>query len=224
MSYNNFWIGLYTTDNPVQLNTTWQWTDNTAVNYIPWYNVIPSLDKKLCAISGYNYNGFSNADCTASYLAVCKQPPLETIPTSNPVSTTTFKPINPCDISMQTFSNYFIPQVKMNWTTAEEYCELCGGYLTSFHSTDELNTIVNYLNAGNYWTGLYSDNNERTWKWKDGTTYDFSYWYPGNPNQAGASCANLKIIDYNPYGMANTPNCSTSLYGICKYRQTEIMT
>uniref|UniRef100_A0AC35F7B0 C-type lectin domain-containing protein n=1 Tax=Panagrolaimus sp. PS1159 TaxID=55785 RepID=A0AC35F7B0_9BILA len=35
----NFWIGLYTTDNPVQLNTTWQWTDKTAVNYIPWYNI-----------------------------------------------------------------------------------------------------------------------------------------------------------------------------------------
>uniref|UniRef100_A0A914PHM7 C-type lectin domain-containing protein n=1 Tax=Panagrolaimus davidi TaxID=227884 RepID=A0A914PHM7_9BILA len=123
----------------------------------------------------------------------------------------------------------------MNLTTTEEYCQLCGGHLTSIHSLDELRYTIVYnvytngpLNAytntqsANYWTGLYSTNDGRTWKWNDGSPYNYSYWMSGYPYKGGPSCANLVINwgDYNnpsSYGMANNMNCSTSLYGICKY-------
>jgi hypothetical protein len=235
---STFWIGLYSTDNPVQLNTTWKWTDNTPGDYTPWINGIPSLNNKLCATSAYNYSeanqeyiyGFQNADCSASYISVCKQSPLDTLPTSGPTTTTTIQTTTICD-NVYTFSNYFIPLAMMNSTTAEEYCQLCGGHLTSIHSFDELiNKIVYkvYQNgplkteSANYWTGLYSTNEGRTWKWNDGSPYDFLYWMSGYPYKGGPSCANLVINRgdyYDPisYGMANNMNCSTSLYGICKY-------
>jgi hypothetical protein len=220
----SFWIGLYTTDSPVQLNTTWQWTDKTAVNYLPWYNVIPSLDNKLCAIS--QSNSFQNTDCSASYITICQQLPLDSTPTSSPVSTTTVKPPSLCN-NVFTYSNYFIPLAMMNWTTAEEFCELCGAYLASFHSLNEISSFASYVYrygplknqyGANYWTGLYSDNNGRTWKWNDGSPYDFSYWYPGYPNQKGEPTATLYISSssYIQYGMTNNLDFTTKLYAICK--------
>uniref|UniRef100_A0A914QG53 C-type lectin domain-containing protein n=1 Tax=Panagrolaimus davidi TaxID=227884 RepID=A0A914QG53_9BILA len=232
----NFWIGLYTTDSLVQLNTTWQWNDTTPVNYIRWFNGVPSLDNKQCGTTANDYSsssysinyGFQNVNCSALYMAICKQPSLDTVPTSSPAYTV--KPPSPCD-NVWTNSSYFIPLAKMNWTTSEEYCELCGGYLTSFHSYDEFYTIAhNIYNSGllNYykksiWIGLYSDNNGRTWEWNDRSPYNYSYWYMNNPYQSGATCANLYLDNINDparYGMANDKNCSTSLYGICKYKNS----
>uniref|UniRef100_A0A914R875 C-type lectin domain-containing protein n=1 Tax=Panagrolaimus davidi TaxID=227884 RepID=A0A914R875_9BILA len=222
-SFLNFWIGLYTTDSLVQLNTTWHWTDTTPVNYIRWFNGVPSLDNKQCGTTASDYTGsysystnygFQNADCSASFMTICKQPSLDTVPTSSPAYTV--KPPSPCD-NIWTNSSYFIPLAMMNWTTSEEYCELCGGYLASFHSYDELYTTAKNI----YNNGLYSDNNGRTWEWNDSSPYNYSYWYRYNPDQNGAACANLYLgnMDYSgQYGMANDQNCSTSLYGICKYK------
>jgi hypothetical protein len=231
--YKNFWIGLYSTDNPVQLNTTWQWTDKTAVNYIPWYNVIPSLDNDRCAISQSNYSGYSyypkkygfeNTDCSASYITICQQLPLDSTPTSSPVSTTTFKPPSLCNSVFEYSNKLFIPLATMNWTTAEEFCEICGAHLASFHSLNEISSFASYVykygplknKASNYWTGLYSDNNGRTWKWNDGSPYDFSYWYPGNPNQKGEATATLYIASSSSYGMTNNLGFTNRLYAICK--------
>jgi hypothetical protein len=108
----------------------------------------------------------------------------------------------------------------MNWTTAEEYCELCGGHLTSIHSYNEISVVASsayfYIGASNYWTGLYSDNNGRTWKWNDGSPYDFSYWYSGYPNQKGEPTATLYTYSRSTFGMKNDLDFTTSLYAICK--------
>uniref|UniRef100_A0AC34FPR2 C-type lectin domain-containing protein n=1 Tax=Panagrolaimus sp. ES5 TaxID=591445 RepID=A0AC34FPR2_9BILA len=234
-SYQTFWIGLFTTVNPIEINTTWYWNDNTYVDYIAWIDGIPSLDNKLCTISATKdvskrnstkIYAFQNEDCSVYFPAICKQPPFYSLSTSSPASTTTPEPPSPCD-NVYTFYNYFIPYAKMNWTTAESYCKFCGGHLTSIHSYDELfyNIVRSIYKFGpfknsdgidNYWIGLYSDNEGRKWQWNDGTSYDYAYWMSGYPMHNASSCGNLDFDDTGS-AMANNKNCSTSHYAVCKY-------
>uniref|UniRef100_A0AC35F6V0 C-type lectin domain-containing protein n=1 Tax=Panagrolaimus sp. PS1159 TaxID=55785 RepID=A0AC35F6V0_9BILA len=291
--YNgNIWVGLHADKGPIELNTEWQWTDGSYLDYLPWkgdYN-FPYTNSYFQCVQAEQYYIW-NINCSSMATGVCKKPSSKIVATTGsppilkcPAGWTYYKKTNSCylgptqnftqnaaetyctsvgghlpsihDINELKFLVYVTSSTfwiglyskdnpvqlnttwkwtdntpgMMNLTTAEEYCQLCGGHLTSIHSFGELYTIVDKLyqkgpsntTSPNYWTGLYSTNEGRTWKWNDGSPYDFSYWMSEYPYKGGPSCANL-IINwgdyYNPssYGMANNMNCSTSLYGICKY-------
>uniref|UniRef100_A0A914QMB3 C-type lectin domain-containing protein n=1 Tax=Panagrolaimus davidi TaxID=227884 RepID=A0A914QMB3_9BILA len=71
---NSNWVGLYTIDN----GTTWKWTDNSLVDYLPWAFEQPNNSQGTCV----NFDGFCDADgiggilverCTEYFLTICKK-------------------------------------------------------------------------------------------------------------------------------------------------------
>uniref|UniRef100_A0AC34G3T2 C-type lectin domain-containing protein n=2 Tax=Panagrolaimus sp. ES5 TaxID=591445 RepID=A0AC34G3T2_9BILA len=66
------WIGLHSKDN----RTTWEWTDGSPVDYIPWYPGEPDGNGN-CVFSGTGCNGSPNLledeNCDALFYFICKK-------------------------------------------------------------------------------------------------------------------------------------------------------
>ncbi len=66
---------------------------------------------------------------------------------------------------------------------AEAYCEAQGGTLACIASQDEWNQVVSMLEADGhsvYWLGGYRSGD--SWCWADGSTFSFTDWASGEPN------------------------------------------
>ncbi|KAK5969033.1 C-type lectin-1 [Trichostrongylus colubriformis] len=82
---------------------------------------------------------------------------------------------------------------------AEEMCREFGGHLASIHSAEENTFMTNLVMTGyvvtksNYhtWIGLIKEG--RNWKWTDGSSVDYTNWFPGQPDGVGGGvqCAQL---------------------------------
>ncbi|XP_042362980.1 lactose-binding lectin l-2-like [Plectropomus leopardus] len=108
---------------------------------------------------------------------------------------------------------------RMTWADAEIHCMSEGAHLVSIHSADEQNfirsLIRNFDHAEGYtWIGLSDTHKEGTWMWSDGTDVNFSYWYPGEPNNYGGH-ENCVHNNYNKESKWNDRPCSRSLPFVC---------
>jgi hypothetical protein len=85
------------------------------------------------------------------------------------------------------------PHAEANFAWGEANADAIanGGHLATFGDAAEWNAVVAGLGldgSPNYWLG---GSQERTlsgngdWSWVDGTTWDFTAWAPGEPNDAG---------------------------------------
>ncbi|MBR7071938.1 MAG: hypothetical protein IKI29_07265 [Clostridia bacterium] len=81
---------------------------------------------------------------------------------------------------------------KMEWSDAENYCEDLGGHLVTISNEAE-NLFVNSLNEENkFWTeatmaekGVWigaAEVQEGVWQWVTGKPFEYSNFYPGEPN------------------------------------------
>jgi C-type mannose receptor len=208
------WIGLYTNSSPIDWDSIWKYTDNSNVDYLNWYQTIPSHTGDQCVkLSGgllYNIN------CATVLSNYCKKPsrmPVSTTPAL--ATTTTPRPAQcPTGWSYNGATNlcYGVTPVAVNWTEAESYCQSLdskNGHLASFHNADDL-AFLNTLGQSN-WIGLYSDNRAITWKYTDGSPFDYKRWGEGYPERDGSRCANVFRQMLNNYN-----DCSISTRGICQ--------
>ena len=68
---------------------------------------------------------------------------------------------------------------KQNWNSAEQMCLKNGGHLASITNQDIHNYILNKIQSANkmsVWVGGTDKETEGTWKWSDGSLWDFSNW------------------------------------------------
>ena len=65
-----------------------------------------------------------------------------------------------------------------------------------------------------FWTGLYSNDNELTWKWSDNTPFDYLPWASGYPSLNASSCGYLP--GNGILGQLLDLNCATNMYILCK--------
>ena len=75
------------------------------------------------------------------------------------------------------------------WHDAEAYCQSMGGNLASIESEEELEKIKVHLSPGyGTWIGGFFEVEEGTWKWSDGSPWEYSPWQ-SDYERSGSRCA-----------------------------------
>eukprot|EP00900_Chrysochromulina_parva_P013190 jgi/Chrpa1/21872/Chrysochromulina_OHIO_Genome00026121-RA len=88
---------------------------------------------------------------------------------------------------------FYVPNVG-SWAAGRAACQSHGGDLASIHSAEENAAVWAVVPRSTaLWLGATDAASEGTWVWIDGTPFDFSNWYPGEPNNSGGNedCALL---------------------------------
>jgi len=80
---------------------------------------------------------------------------------------------------------YHIPIERKDWDGAKAYCESLGGHLVSINSEDEndyVKGLIKYLmyDKTEVFIGAYND--DGTWRWSNGDSFDVDFWGKGEPN------------------------------------------
>ncbi|XP_051830214.1 C-type lectin domain family 4 member K-like [Antechinus flavipes] len=114
---------------------------------------------------------------------------------------------------------YFSCDVKP-WDAAEETCVSKGSHLTSVTSVDEQEFLYNKANGVHFWNGLNRKEDQKTFRWSDGTSFDESktqgFWRDGEPNNNNGNehCVHFLGKELKSW---NDLNCGSSLRFICKW-------
>ena len=82
---------------------------------------------------------------------------------------------------------------KLSWADAESYCQSwsAGAHLASVHSAEEQKFVQDNF-PGNIWLGGSDTNKEGSWVWSDGTSFRYSDWSSGQPDNGGSNQDCLK--------------------------------
>uniref|UniRef100_A0AC34F8U9 C-type lectin domain-containing protein n=1 Tax=Panagrolaimus sp. ES5 TaxID=591445 RepID=A0AC34F8U9_9BILA len=191
---DDFWIGL----NNLNFDQSWRWTDGTDINFTDWGRGQPVNDSGNNCVALSTLNGYwSNENCFKFLPFVCE---LTDKSNSNVTSTST-----PTTTSISTLST--------NIVNSEYFCQQNGGHSISIHSAEDQQFIISMgLNDSvSSWTGLYSNDNETTWQWTDGTPVDYlSCCYNRTSVYVQQKC--IMITDSL---LLNLP-CNRNSYSACK--------
>uniref|UniRef100_A0A667WJX9 C-type lectin domain-containing protein n=1 Tax=Myripristis murdjan TaxID=586833 RepID=A0A667WJX9_9TELE len=76
------------------------------------------------------------------------------------------------------------------WDDAERTCISLGGNLASVYSLEELNLLKAWMNRvtslyTQTWIGGHDAVKEGVWLWSDGSSFNFTRWANGQPNNSG---------------------------------------
>ncbi|XP_072526439.1 uncharacterized protein [Salminus brasiliensis] len=110
---------------------------------------------------------------------------------------------------------YYISNVEKTWSESRADCRNRGADLVIINSREEQDFIINNLDSDRMWIGLTDSENERVWKWVDGTALTTAYWHEGEPNdENNEDCAEIR----NSLGKKrwNDSPCSIKKTWICE--------
>ena len=112
-------------------------------------------------------------------------------------------------------------KTESTWLQANSSCVRSGAELASIQNDAEQNLIKLNRPKKNkeYWIGLNDRDEERNFKWTDGTPYQFkrTRWHedPSNNDNRKENCVEL----YGDLARWNDKDCSKMLYFICKKKE-----
>jgi len=108
-----------------------------------------------------------------------------------------------------------------NWTAAEDFCQQAGSHLASITSDSTNNFMLEGLNrrgltqvSDQVWLGGNDIEEEGVWKWIDCTPWEYTFWYSGEPNNAGGPEACLEIRQFWN-GKWNDESCGEERGFVC---------
>uniref|UniRef100_A0AC34FIA9 C-type lectin domain-containing protein n=1 Tax=Panagrolaimus sp. ES5 TaxID=591445 RepID=A0AC34FIA9_9BILA len=180
---SDFWIGANTLINP----GTWSWMDNTPLDFSDWEKGQPQNTSNCGAITIQGERWHSD-DCDKQKPFVCLKTISANFTTVLP-ATTTMKKIpttikaKRCEAEWAAFGDFcykvFDPRT---WYEAEQICVIENAHLVSIHNTQEALFVANlayFLGSdacsgpNQTWVGLFTDDTFKTYKWTDGTPFDY---------------------------------------------------
>jgi len=84
----------------------------------------------------------------------------------------------------QTGHRYLVVNESMTWDEAGTYARDMGGYLAIINNANEQTVVHNLIISDGtknfYWLGGYRDGT--TWKWQNGSSFDYTNWCPHQPD------------------------------------------
>ncbi|XP_073420358.1 regenerating islet-derived protein 4 isoform X2 [Dendrobates tinctorius] len=112
----------------------------------------------------------------------------------------------------------------LSWSEAEFDCQAYGhgAHLASIMDSAEADIIASHISAYQknqpVWIGLHDPEQNRRWKWNDGSMYNFRSWQPEQPdNHNGIEyCGELSCRE--KFLMWNDANCNLAHPYVCKYK------
>ena len=108
-----------------------------------------------------------------------------------------------CPSGWKLFGNmcYWSADYVVRW---EDVTNICGSILTgadmvSIHDLD-LNAFIaqDLLQGREAWLGARRESDSAPFRWTDGSPFDFSLWYGGDPDHDGEACASINWKYANP--------------------------
>ncbi|XP_029448448.1 regenerating islet-derived protein 4-like [Rhinatrema bivittatum] len=113
---------------------------------------------------------------------------------------------------------------KTNWFDAEFECQAYGhgAHLASILDSAEASIIASHILAYQknqpVWIGLHDPEQNRRWKWNDGSMYNYRSWRANQPDntQNNEYCVELSCSDV--FLKWNDYNCNTANHFICKFK------
>lgn len=115
-------------------------------------------------------------------------------------------------------SEYLFCDTTVDFAEAATACEDWGGALLTIDDSAEdawQSATSNAWYEGSWWMGLYEPGSEGGWAWISGSTYSYSNWAAGEPNDSGGDedC----VINNHNYGTAwNDIDCDRSFRFVCE--------
>ena len=81
---------------------------------------------------------------------------------------------------------------------------------------------MNSRGLSNTWIGGNDIDEEGTWKWTDGSPFEFTYWNSGQPNNSGGDedCMHAWGIERERGETWNDETCSDSLTYLCSKKKS----
>ncbi|XP_071507011.1 macrophage mannose receptor 1-like [Diadema antillarum] len=223
MPDDGYWVGLH--DRSVE--SGFEWSDQTAVDYTNWNNGEPNNDGNTgedCTEVFGSHRGWNDLQCTKMRNWICKLAkgvkPRSTLPPST-VTPWPQCPTAPDWVLFQDNCYFFSGGLsgttgRMDWSSANDYCMERGGYLVSIHSTPENNFLVQMLTRypeSNDWIGLREYSGSGYYQWSDNSPLDFQSWNSNEPNDANGE---EECAEFYQDGSWNDLNCGDKLTFVCK--------
>ena len=96
-------------------------------------------------------------------------------------------------VECQTTSPFVYISTVQPWAAGRTACQSLGGDLASIHSAAENAAVLAVIpQSAAPWIGATDAVSEGTWRWSDGTPWDYSNWLPGEPNNGDyGNCAHM---------------------------------
>ena len=94
-------------------------------------------------------------------------------------------------------SRYTVVGQAMTWEEAQAWCEDHGGYLATISNREEWQTVQGLMQDSGYeifWLGAHR-NSQSNFVWVDGTSFSFTQFASGEPNNDGGSEDYLAVFD-----------------------------
>jgi hypothetical protein len=106
-----------------------------------------------------------------------------------------------------------------SWSAGSTYCREWGAELVGINDATENTWVVNTaygLSRSQWWTGGTDAAVEGTWRWRDGTTWSYTNWAAGEPNDSGTGEDCLQLGRWLDYTWNDEP-CSAAYRWICEH-------
>nr|XP_039250734.1 LOW QUALITY PROTEIN: macrophage mannose receptor 1-like [Styela clava] len=228
-----FWIGLNSKATTSEIiESGWEWTDGSAVNYLSWSPGYPdNLRERSCVELRYEgdlgLGAWRNIDCNQQRDWICKlKKGIDVVSPTEPPAGNPNPQCGSADdgtwIEYDGWCYLFNDFEMTNFHAAEDTCMTNGGHLISLHSHNEQSFVTGQLKTFNrtirFWIGMQEFGGvDGEFVWLDGTPIDFVNWNPGEPNDTKGSEQCVEILQRN--GKWNDGNCALEIAGyICKKR------
>jgi hypothetical protein len=237
----DFWTG-----GNVVGDGSWMWSDGTLFNYTNWQKGNPrTKPKQQCLAIEPSSGKWVSHLCDDMRPYICKtsaipteQPTCPPAPVSTCPACPTSAPPTCCPDDTWTYisrtkkCHYITTSYKLSWTEALDVCKSLGGTLTSIHSDEEYNALLDYTRSTSivkqnpFYNGALAHiglfNHGSSLQWTDGTGIQYAEnsapWQSGlSPNVTSPPYCASAVVGQGSWWLTHVFAGGWDWFGLCQH-------